>query len=348
LSDKSAVEKFTKDADVSVVGFMSSDSDEFKTLEEVARGNDDVAFGVVTDEAVAGEFEAKFPGAIVFRNFDDGNLNYDGDFTAEALGEFIAGNSIPLISTFSQESASKIFGSGVDNHFLYFGDADADYHTKTMDEMRTVAAEFKGKTLFVFVPHTEDRVMSYFDFTPADLPKAIQVSLGEGDMKKYAFEKDLDADNFRAHVAAYHSGELKPTLKSEEEPADNSGPVTVIVGTNFEQIALDDTKDVLVEFYAPWCGHCKALAPTWEKLGEKYQDQESVVIAKVDATANDIVADGVNVRGFPTILFFGAGGAEPVTYEGGRDLDDFVKYIEENASTLKSGDKADGKAKEEL
>jgi len=55
-------------------------------------------------------------------------------------------------------------------------------------------------------------------------------------------------------------------LKSEEIPAHNDEPVKVLVGKNFEEIVYDETKDVLVEFYAPWCGHCKSLAPKYDEL----------------------------------------------------------------------------------
>lgn len=48
-----------------------------------------------------------------------------------------------------------------------------------------------------------------------------------------------------------------------------SVPGQVVVAENFDSIVNDESKDVLIEFYAPWCGHCKNLEPKYKELGEK-------------------------------------------------------------------------------
>ena len=92
-------------------------------------------------------------------------------------------------------------------------------------------------------------------------------------------------------------------LLSQDLPDDwNKHPVKVLVSTNFDEVAFDKSKDVLVEFYAPRCGHCIRLVPIYDQLGEKYKDNPSVVIAKMDATANEL--EHTKVNSFPTIKLF--------------------------------------------
>ncbi|XP_077215870.1 putative protein disulfide-isomerase A6 [Tasmannia lanceolata] len=113
--------------------------------------------------------------------------------------------------------------------------------------------------------------------------------------------------------------------------------VVVLTAENFDEVVLDESKDVLVEFYAPWCGHCKNLAPTYEKVASAFKSEEDVVIANVDADKYKDLAEKYGVSGFPTLKFFPKGNKAGEDYDGGRDLDDFVTFFNEKCGTSRDG-----------
>ncbi|KAF9423326.1 hypothetical protein BGZ94_008338 [Podila epigama] len=108
--------------------------------------------------------------------------------------------------------------------------------------------------------------------------------------------------------------------------------VQVVTDANFEEKVLNSKKNVLVEFYAPWCGHCKNLAPTYEKVGADFAREKDVVIAKVDATVEKLYASKYGVNGYPTIKFFSPDGSVS-EYQGGRSEQDFITFINKKAGT---------------
>jgi len=164
--------------------------------------------------------------------------------------------------------------------------------------------------------------------------------------EKFVMSGEFDLAAFEAFVRDFLAGKLEPYLKSEPLPADgNSGPLKVAVAKNFEEVVNDPERDVLIEFYAPWCGHCKSLAPKYEELAEKLKDEPGVTIAKMDATANDVPST-YGVRGFPTLYFAPKNSkSNPKKYEGGREVDDFMKYIAKEATDELVGFDRSGKAK---
>jgi protein disulfide-isomerase A6 len=119
-------------------------------------------------------------------------------------------------------------------------------------------------------------------------------------------------------------------------PKRISSAVVELTARNFNDIVKDPTKHVLVEFYAPWCGHCKRLAPDYEKVGNAFRNEPDVIIAKIDADNKDHkeISSRYGVTGFPTIKFFSKTNKnDPEDYNLPRDVDSFVKFVNERAGT---------------
>lgn len=322
--------------DAFVVGvFDDADSAEAKGFLGVAGADDSLVYAITTDAAVKSTLGVSGSSIVVLKTFDDkrNDMALSGAFDAAAVENFITGASTPLIQTFSQEAAKKIFSSPVKNHMLFFTDATSDHHAPTIATFTGIAEEFKGKALFINVPHTESRVLDYFGITAESLPALVLAEMAEDNMKKFPFVEELTSDNVKSFLNSFFAGTLKAHLKSEElDAADTTGDVTILKGKSFNELVMDNTKDVLVKFYAPWCGHCKKLAPVWEELGRRLKGNDDLVIAKMDSTANEIDVKGVSVKGYPTIYFFkGDDKAHPKKYESGREADDFVAYLKTNA-----------------
>lgn len=169
------------------------------------------------------------------------------------------------------------------------------------------------------------------------------------DGKKYSLQEKFSVDSLSKFVASFLDGKLEPFMKSEEEPDNEGAGVKVAVGKNFDSLVTKSEKDIFIEFYAPWCGHCKSLAPTWDELGNKLKNEPGVDIVKLDATANDH-PDLFTVHGFPTLYWFPKDTKKPVKYEGSRELEALLKYVAEKATDELEGFNRDGeeKKREEL
>ena len=102
-----------------------------------------------------------------------------------------------------------------------------------------------------------------------------------------------------------------------------------LIPDNFEKIVLKSGKPALVEFFAPWCGHCKNLAPIYEELGAKFASDDKVSIAKVDADEHKDLGRRFGVQGFPTLKWFDGKSDTPEDYNGGRDLESLTSFISE-------------------
>lgn len=119
-------------------------------------------------------------------------------------------------------------------------------------------------------------------------------------------------------------------VKSEPKPeteAVYTGSVRNLVGTTFLEAVQNAGKDVLVNVFAPWCGHCQKFKPLYQQLGKKLKHVKTLDIAQIDGTQNEL--EGQNIQSYPTILFFPGGPQKKhiKEYEGDRTVDDMVRFL---------------------
>jgi len=320
--DKLAASEFA------VIGFISADDKEateaFISIAKALRT--EYEFALVSDAALSGS--AKRPTATIYRKFDEPQVQFSAaEFNKDTLVDFIIDNAFPLFGTIGPDNYQKYVERGYPLAWFFL---DMEKDQAVMDMAVAVAKDFKSSISFVKLDGVKwaDHAKT---FGLSGATPGIVIEDREN-RKNYVFSGEPTAELLRKYVSGFSDHSLAPTVKSQEPPADNTGPVKVIVGKTFDEIVMDTTKDVLVEFYAPWCGHCKSLTPKYEKLGQAFKSEPSIVIAKVDATENDTPAD---VKGFPTLIFYPANDKEnSIQYDGERTEAAMEKWIRAHATTL--------------
>ncbi|XP_064535513.1 protein disulfide-isomerase A6 homolog [Drosophila montana] len=120
---------------------------------------------------------------------------------------------------------------------------------------------------------------------------------------------------------------------SKSRSSSSDGDVIELTEDNFDKLVLNSEDIWLVEFFAPWCGHCKNLEPEWAKAAKELKGK--VKLGALDATAHQSKAAEYNVRGYPTIKFFPAGSkssSDAEEYNGGRTASDIISWASDKHS----------------
>ena len=151
---------------------------------------------------------------------------------------------------------------------------------------------------------------------------------------KFLKEKVHDA-SVKAQITVPAAPEAKKPEPKKDEAARENSDVIVLTAATFDE-EVKKQGPFMVKFYAPWCGHCRHLAPTWEDFAtDAKKNNKPYRVAKLNADAEREFARKFGVRGYPTILFI-QDGKEPVKYTGERTVAAFEKFADEKALSTHS------------
>lgn len=333
------VDEFKAQDDTSVIGFFN-DKDSNTTFSAIAdASHHKYNLGYSNDLEFAKTLGATSLPAIVVLSKDGPSIVYDKetagegfDFSQENLNLQIIRAGIAPAGEIAPETFRDYMSAKLPLGYLFYETPEQreEYAKVLLD----VAKEYKSVLNIGFI----DAKTFGTHATNVNLKEtfpAFSIHNMESNRKyPVSQEEPITPEQVATFVKDFVAGKIEPTVKSDPLPESQDGPVYTVVGHNYEEIVFDDNKDVLIEFYAPWCGHCKKLAPTYDELGALYFDnpeyKDKVSVAKVDHTANEIE---IPIQGYPTIMLFPAGKKDsPITYQGARTLEALTEFIKENGT----------------
>jgi len=274
-----------------VIGtFKSRDSDEYKAFLEAAKNSDldDFMFGDVAGKSNKVELHTTFskPQAVT------------GD-----IAQFVLAHGYPLVDELPA-AWDRYSKKGLPLAILFVDPAKDN--KALLETVNAVAKQVSDSISFSFADGIKfKQQIERMGGNPEVVPSIAAMKLNG--KANWPYTGELTTGKLLAWAKGIVDGSVKPHLKSEAVPTETgAGTVRVVVGKTYDDIVLNrGKKDVLLEIYAPWCGHCKTLAPIYDELAAAYADKPDLVIAKIDGTANDF---DLEYRGFPTLRFFPSGG----------------------------------------
>ncbi|KAL3240968.1 Protein disulfide-isomerase [Nakaseomyces bracarensis] len=265
------------------------------------------------------------------------------------FSDWLKVESLPLFGEISGEVFNSYVDSGLPLAYYFFTE---EGQVKEMEKtFIDLAKKYRGKMAFLkldatkFGRHADNLSMKqqfplFAIHNMTSNHKFGLPQLSEEDYAKLSKPQQLKAKDISKLVEEVIAGKAEPIIKSEAVPEKQENNVVKIVGKTHDKIVSDPKKDVLVKYYAPWCGHCKKMAPSYIELADALaadsSSKDKVVIAEVDATANDIF--DIDISGYPTVYLYPAGkNTEPILYSGNRSPESFLEFLKENGANKYDG-----------
>ncbi|SCM10382.1 protein disulfide-isomerase, putative [Plasmodium chabaudi adami] len=264
---------------------------------------------------------------------------YSEDYKINALAKWIDEKSEPLVIRFSEYYFSALFSPDTTTLFIFYNDINDLNKTdiiKCAKKHQAVTFAVSGN-----VEVYEKRLLS--DLLIDDLQKPLMRIIQFKDdvqipykYKPLSDEVEINEQSIDQFINEFLTDKKYFYKKSERILPDeyNNGYVKIIVADNYDDHIFNNDKNVVVLYYAPWCGHCHKLDPIYRRLGKRlkiYIDQNEdykndVIISKIDAANNEIY--NVPIEGYPTIyLYEKSDKNNPIMYNGEKTEEKLISWI---------------------
>ena len=326
LESLANLETFIDQHPVSVVLF--SEDAEIQTLfEKVAKNSEGNFYGICKNKDLASKWTDK-SALIVFKDKENKKSEFFGPFVESEIIRFIDKNLVPWILPFDDKVIQIVFKKQNPGLFVFVKEKDADLIAEDLDKLAKKLKGFPMVTYADLESSSNKRLVEFLGLPAVWMPFAVIVN---EKLQKFILRKDLNLENLEKFCDDWNKGLEKPFLKSQPMPAQAfENDVRILVADNFKEVVFDRNFDVLVEFYAPWCGHCKKLAPEYSKVAKKFKGTRSLIVCKIDATENEF--ENFDIQEFPTIKFFPANNKDGIDLIGKKDAVSIEKFVVDNAA----------------
>ena len=337
ISTKEEFEKFLKEHEIALVYFGKNDKIE-NEINLAERKMDDMPMGIVNSDELIKEnskSEDKKEYFILFTKFDEKKY-YLYELKSQNIIDFYNLYSTPKVIEFAAQTSPVLFSKRSPSLIIF-----TSKKLKNWEESKKLLSNIWSKVnkkVKLFVSNFDEgmsvKLSEFCGIKEENIPKIFIIDPTNENPFKYEFKGEANEENLVKFVEDWENKKLKPFLRTEEipDPDDNDGDVYIVVGKSFKKEVLDNDKDVLMYFYAPWCKHCKEFYPKYEKLARKLKAKNpKLLMAKMDATENDIEYYPINK--YPTIKFYpgNAKDKDPLQFSNRLSIVDLLNLIKEKA-----------------
>ena len=323
-----SVEEFEELKGARLAGVYYLESKDQKDIEAFRRfvlQFDNIPFAYTHNPAIRDAMNAKGKAVlIVIRNFDDGHKIVSRELPmkdTELASEFKKVR-FGYVMEYNDDVASRVDEEKKPTLYLF----TANKRGQAVEILNQIAPDYSKDFLFVVADATDEKLKRTAEFFGVSGNEHVRLMGYKGGKNQKYKSSEISETAVKQLLEDFKANKARQYLKTDPIPAINTQPVKVIVGANFSEEVLKSNKHVLLEIYAPWCGHCKQMEPMYNDMAFQLREYDDLVIAKMDGTTNEYPK--VEVSGYPTIWFYPKGKKDkPIKFEGEKNMQKFMVFL---------------------